>query len=148
MRAMIMLLAAATVGLVTNGNAADIKTDDQWIKVKELKSGTEIRIYKKGVSQPILAKAGDATEDKLIIVLKNEETAIDKKDIERVDARPQGGKRTKVESKATNNEPTAQPVDGVRPENYPKPGSSYSTGMSVGSKPDFETVYQRRGGAK
>jgi len=148
MRAMIMLLAAATVGLVTNGNAADIKTDDQWIKVKELKSGTEIRIYKKGVSQPILAKAGDATEDKLIIVLKNEETAIDKKDIERVDARPQGGKRTKVESKATNNEPTAQPVDGVRPENYPKPGSSYSSGMSVGSKPDFETVYQRRAGAK
>jgi len=143
-----MLLAAATVGLVTNGNAADIKTDDQWIKVKELKSGTEIRIYKKGVSQPILAKAGDATEDKLIIVLKNEETAIDKKDIERVDARPQGGKRTKVESKATNNEPTAQPVDGVRPENYPKPGSSYSSGMSVGSKPDFETVYQRRAGAK
>ena len=143
-----MLLAAATVGLVTNGNAADIKTDDQWIKVKELKSGTEIRIYKKGVSQPILAKAGDATEDKLIIVLKNEETAIDKNDIERVDARPQGGKRTKVESKATNNEPTAQPVDGVRPENYPKPGSSYSSGLSVGSKPDLETVYQRRAGAK
>jgi len=143
-----MLLAAASFALVTNGNAADIKTDDQWIKVKELKSGTEIRIYKKGVSQPILAKAGDATEDKLIIVLKNEETAIDKKDIERVDARPQGGKRTKVESKATNNEPTAQPVDGVRPENYPKPGSSYSSGMSVGSKPDFETVYQRRAGAK
>ena len=148
MRAMFMLLAAASFAFVTNGNAADIKTDDQWIKVKELKSGTEIRIYKKGVSQPILAKAGDATDDKLIIVLKNQETAIDKKDIERVDARPQGGKRTKVESKATNNEPTAQPVDGVRPENYPKPGSSYSSGMSVGSKPDFETVYQRRAGAK
>ena len=143
-----MLLAAASFALVTNGNAADIKTNDQWSKVKELKSGTEIRIYKKGVSQPILAKAGDATDEKLIIVLKNEETAIDKKDIERVDARPQGGKRTKVESKATNNEPTAQPVDGVRPENYPKPGSSYSSGLSVGSKPDFETVYQRRAGAK
>jgi len=148
MRAMILLLAAASFTLVSNGNAADIKTDDQWIKVKELKSGTEIRIYKKGVSQPILAKAGDATDDKLIIVLKNQETAIDKKDIERVDARPQGGKRAKVESKATNNEPTAQPVDGVRPENYPKPGSSYSSNLSVGSKPDFETVYQRRAGAK
>ena len=46
------------------------------------------------------------------------------------------------------NEPAAQPVDGVRPENYPKPGSTYSSGVSMGSKPDFETIYQRRAGAK
>jgi hypothetical protein len=143
MRAILMLLAATAAVF-----AADVKTDDQWVRVKELKSGTEIRIFKKGAAQPILAKAGDATDDKLIVVLKNEETAIDKKDIERIEARPQPGNRAKVESKATANEPTAQPVDGVRPENYPKPGSSYSSSVSFGSKPDFETIYQRRPGAK
>src|SRR5579863_538389 len=115
MRAILLLLTAAACAW-----GADVKTDDQWTKVKELKSGTEIRVYKKGAAQPILAKAGDATDDKLIVVLKNTETAIDKKEIERIDARPaQTGKRAKVESKATMNEPTAQTVDGVRPENYP-----------------------------
>src|SRR4051794_23311035 len=104
MRAIILLVTAAALAL-----GADVKTE--WTKVKELKSGTELRIYKRGVAQPILAKAGDATEEKLIVVLKNEETAIDRKDIERIDARPLGGKRAKVESKATSNEPTAQPVD-------------------------------------
>jgi hypothetical protein len=143
MRAILLALTALSLA-----SGADIKTDDQWIKVKELKSGTEIRVYKKGAAQPILAKAGDATDEKLIVVLKNAETAIDKKDIDRVDARPQAGKRAKVESNATMNEPTSQSVDGVRPENYPKPGSSYSSGVSMGSKPDFETIYQRRVGTK
>jgi hypothetical protein len=146
MRSILLLVTVASAAF-----AADVKTGDvdaQWTKVKELKSGTEIRVFKKGSSQPILAKAGDASDDKLIVVLKNQESAIDKKDIERIDARPPAGKRAKVESKATMNEPTAQPVDGVRPENYPKPGSSYSSGVSVGSKPDFETIYQRRAGAK
>ncbi len=143
MRIILCVLTAVSFAL-----GADTKTDDQWTKVKELKSGTEIRVYKKGASQPLLAKAGDATDEKLIVVLKNEETAIDKKDIERIDARPAAGKRTKVTSTATANEPTSQPVDGVRPENYPKPGSSYSSGVSMGSKPDFETIYQRRTGTK
>jgi hypothetical protein len=143
MRAVFWLLIGACLAF-----GADTKAEDQWSKVKALKSGTEIRVYKKGAAQPILSKAGEATDDKLIVVLKNEESAIDKKDIDRIDARPQGGKRAKVESKTTVNEPTAQAVDGVRPENYPKPGSSYSSGMSVGSKPDFETIYQRRTGSK
>jgi hypothetical protein len=143
MRAILCLLTAASFAL-----GADVKTDDQWTKVKELKSGTEIRVYKKGSPQPLLAQAGDATDDKLIMIVKNQETAVDKKDIERIDARPQGGKRAKLNSTTTTNEPTAQPVDGVRPENYPKPGTSYSSGLSVGSRPDFEVVYQRRAGSK
>lgn len=143
MRAILLILASASMMF-----GVDIKTDDQWIKVRELKTGTEIRVYRKGAAQPILAKAGDATDEKLIVVLKNVQTAIDKSDIERIDARPQGGKRAAVQTKASSNEPTSQPVDGVRPENYPKPGSSYSSSVSMGSKPDFETIYQRRAGAK
>jgi hypothetical protein len=148
MRAIILLFTALSFTFGADVKTADSKTDDQWSKVKDLKSGTDIRVYKKGSAQPILAKAGDATDEKLIVVLKNQETAIDKKDIERIEARPAAGKRAKVESKATMNDPTSQPVDGVRPENYPKPGSTYSSGVSMGSKPDFETIYQRRAGVK
>ena len=144
MRMLLCLLTAASFVL----GADVVKQDDPWTKVKELKSGAEIRIYKRGAAQPILAKAGDATDEKLIVVIKNAETAINKKDIDRIDARLQGGKRATVNSKATMNDPTSEPVDGVRPENYPKPGTSYSSGMSVGSKPDFETIYQRRMGSK
>ena len=140
---MLVLLAAVSWSF-----AADIKKDDPWLKVKEIKSGSEIRVYKRGSTQPLLAKMGDLTDDKLVIVLKNAESAIDRRDIDRIDARPTGGKRAKVNSTATMNDPTSQPVDGVRPENYPKPGSSYSSGVSMGSKPDFETVYQRRAGEK
>src|ERR1017187_5485492 len=144
MRMLLCLLTAASFVL----GADVVKQDDPWTKVKELKSGAEIRIYKRGAAQPILAKAGDATDEKLIVVIKNAETAINKKDIDRIDARPQGGKRATVNSTAKMNDPTSEPVDGVRPENYPKPGTSYSSGMSVGSKPDFETIYQRRMGSK
>jgi hypothetical protein len=141
MRALILALTAAAVAF-----GSDIKTDDSWSKIKQLKSGTEIRIYKRGAAQPVMAKAADATDDKLIVVVKNTQMAIDKKDIDRIDARP-GPKKTSIQSTATNNEPAAQPVDGVRPENYPKPGSSYSTAITSVT-PGFETIYQRRAGAK
>jgi len=143
MRAILLFLSLGSLVF-----AADIKTGDQWTKVKELKTGTEIRVYKKGAAQPLLAKAADATDEKLIVIVKNSQTAIDKSEIERVDARPQGGKRATVQSTATSEDPTSQPVNGVRPENYPRPGSSYSSNVSMGSKPDFETIYQRRTGAK
>jgi len=143
MRAIIFLLGA--MGLASG---ADVKTDDTWAKVKELKSGTEIRVYKKGMAQPVLAKAGDATDDKLIIIVKNSQSAIDKKDIDRIEARLAGGKRTTMTSTSKSIDPTSQTTDGVRPENYPRPGTSSSAGMSIGSKPDFETIYQRRPGAK
>jgi hypothetical protein len=135
MRAILCLLAAAA-----SACGADIKNDDGWVKVKELKSGTDLRIFKKGVAQPLLAKAADATDDKLIVVLKNEETAIDKKDIERVDARPQNVKRPVTKTITTTDSTT-------RHDTVPGP-PGYSSSVSVGSKPDFETVYQRRTGAK
>lgn len=143
MRTLFCLLTAVSFVL---GADSGIRQDDQWAAVKKLKSGTEIRVFKIGAAQPVLAKAGDATDDKLIIVVKNAQTAIDRNAIDRIDARPAAGKRATVTSTATSNEPTAQAVDGVRPENYPKPGSSYSSGISMGSKPDFETIYKRRAG--
>jgi hypothetical protein len=56
------------------------------VGVKELKSRAELRIYKKGAREPINATFDDATDDRLIVVVKNEQVAIPKEDIDRLDA--------------------------------------------------------------
>ncbi|MCU1235466.1 MAG: hypothetical protein JWP63_3433, partial [Candidatus Solibacter sp.] len=73
--------------------------DDPWAKVKELKSGTELRVYKKGAGQPLNVKMGDLTDENLIVIDKKEQTAISRDVIERIDARPTGKSRVTTESK-------------------------------------------------
>src|SRR4051812_11448678 len=77
--------------------------EDPWAKLKELKSGTELRVFKKGAAQPLLVKMGELTDENLVVINKNEETAIARDQIDRVDARPTGKRLvshndTKVES--------------------------------------------------
>ena len=67
--------------------------DDPWAKVHDLKTGTEIRLFKKGSLQPVLAKMDELKDDVLLVALKNEQVAIPRDQIDRVDARPAGGKR-------------------------------------------------------
>jgi len=55
-----MLLAAVAV----------FAADDPWAKVKELKGGAELRVYKKGAAQPLLAKMDELTDDNLMVVVK------------------------------------------------------------------------------
>jgi hypothetical protein len=117
---------------------------DPWAKVRDIKSGTELRIYKRGVKQPVLAKMDEATDERLIIALKEEQTSIAKEDIDRVDARPaQTGSRIVKETKTTTTAPnhSASPRDNVG--GSAMPGTSTSSGLSIGGKPDFETVYRR-----
>src|SRR5262245_6661953 len=52
--------------------------------VKNLKTGSDLRIYRKGAMEPIVAKSVDVTEQKLIVVIKKSETAIGKMDIQRI----------------------------------------------------------------
>jgi hypothetical protein len=121
-----------------------IGASDPWAKVREIKSGTELRIYKKGVKQPVLARMDDALEDKIIVALKDEQTAIAKEDIDRVDARPSDkGKRVVAETKtaATNPNHSASPRDNIGGSSMP--GTSSSSGLTLGGKPDFQTVYRR-----
>lgn len=117
--------------------------DDSWIKVKALKSGTELRIYKRGSAVPIMAQAGDATDDKLIVIVKKEEMAIDKKDIDRIESRPMAAKKATKTTTTTVVDPTTQPVKGVRPEDYPTSSSSSSSTSYSWSSGSFETVYRR-----
>ena len=125
MRRMLLLLLAAV---------AVFGAEDEWAKVKALKTGAEIRVLKKGSMQPVLGLMDELTEESLVILVKKTETAIPKDQIDRIDARPTGGSRVTKETKT---------VETHADEKSSAPGYSTSTGWSIGSKPDFETVYRR-----
>ena len=119
--------------------------DDPWTKVKAIKRGTEMRVYKKGSAQPLVVKMDEATDERLIFVNKNEQTSLAKEDIDRLDARPSGKRVVAKETKETQSDSTTDPrsaIPGPTP-NRPGPTGSSSTNYSFGGKPDFETVYRR-----
>lgn len=124
--------------------------DDPWAKLKELKTGTELRVYKKGASQPLLVKMDELTDDNLVVINKNEQTAIARDQIDRVDYRPSGKSRVTKESTSKVNDATNDPKSGIPNPSPGAPGPSTSTSntVSIGSKPDFEVIYRRpTGGA-
>src|SRR5215467_12585784 len=122
-RSLLLLLSAAAL----------FAADDPWTKVKELKSGTEIRIVKKGAAKPIEGKFDEAQDDKVIVVLKNEQVAIAKADIDRLDYRPKGSRITRNEA-AKDTPPDTTPQPGMQ-HGPAVPGKSYNSGVSFGSKP-------------
>lgn len=140
-----LLLAQASTGDVP-------KKDDPWQKVTALASGQEVRIIKKGaVGKPLLGVFDEANAERVVIVVKNEQIAIAKEDVDRLDARPKGGSRVTKSSKSTQNmpmdrPPSANPGDRVRPV-PPGSTSETSSGLNIGSKPDFEPIYRRILGA-
>ncbi len=129
---------------------------DEWNKVKDLPSGSELKIYARGSAQPRLARYADATDSSLIVVIKNEQVAIPKGEIDRIEARPpvkKGGKKVVQETHTDDpakpsfdagpHGPTAGPQRGV-------PGTlgySSTTTMSSADKGEFSTVYRRVSGA-
>jgi hypothetical protein len=117
-------------------------TEDPWRKLRSLKGGGEVRVFKRGSPQPVVGQFGDATDENLTVVLKNEEIAIAKEQIERIDYRPpQSGVHGHSESRTTMNDGGAAPVDS--PFSSTGATSSTSTSYSFGSKGDFQTVYRR-----
>ncbi len=135
-RPLLFLLAVATAF------SAD---QDPWTKVKDLKSGTEIRVVKRGAAKPIEGKLDEARDDAIVIVLKNSQVSIAKEDIDRLDSRPKASRVVRHgDAKTTDPDPT--PPVGM--DHGPAvPGTNYSSGLSIGSKPDYETVYRRAVGA-
>ncbi|HEV2688825.1 MAG TPA: hypothetical protein VGV35_09730 [Bryobacteraceae bacterium] len=115
-----------------------------WDIIRELKSGTELRIFKRGSLAPILAAMDDATDDRLLVVVKNEQMAIERNDIDRIDARPRSSRLTK-ESHTVNDAANGPTSVGPQPlgSRMSAPGGSQSTSIGVGTKPEFETIYRR-----
>ncbi len=120
--------------------------DDSWTKVKALKSGTEIRIFQTGVKNPLIGKIDEADNERIVLVLKNEQKSVAKADIERLEARPSGGSRITRTKTVKSEDPSAE----LAKPSPPIPGSSAvpalsSSSSSVGfsSKPGFELVYRK-----
>jgi hypothetical protein len=129
----ILLLAAVS---------ALFAADDPWAKVKDLKSGAELRVFKKGPAPPVQAKFDELTADNLVVVVKNEQVAIPRDQIDRIDARPaQTGSRVTTKSETKEIDPDTRPA----PPGYSSqtPRQSSSTSVNVGSKPDFATIYRK-----
>jgi hypothetical protein len=113
-----------------------------WDKVKEIKSGTQIRVVQRGVERPVEATFDELREDDVLVVVKNEQKAIPKYQIDRIDARPKGGSRVTAQSSSKTEQPDTRPQGS--PQTRPAvPGTSTSSGLSIGGKPAYETVYRR-----
>jgi len=136
------------ISLFVLGTLAAFADDNPWGKVRDLKSGTELRIYKKGGTTPILALMDDATDDRLMVVVKNEQLTIAKDDINRIDFRPQRSSRVLKDTKTTTDNAGQTSVGPVPKGTNTGPGTTTTTSLSVGSKPDFETIYRRTASAK
>ena len=132
MREAIVLLAAALAASAAG---------DPWAKVLELKSGAEIRILKKGSKTPLVGRFDEADAGRVVLVVKTEQMAVAKEDIDRLEARPAGG-RVKQHATAKTEDPKFdKPPAGPPP--VPRQTQTYNSGLTVGSKPDFETIYRR-----
>ncbi len=117
--------------------------DDPWAKVKTLASGGDVRIVKKGTGQPVIAQLDEATDESIVVIIKNQQVAIPKQDILRIDYRApiKGSRMVKETRTKTNEAPTGtKPIPGPGAPNGPS--SSTSTSISTASKGDFETVYR------
>ncbi len=118
--------------------------DDPWTKVRAVKSGTELRILKKSSKQAVLAKMDELTESSLIVILKNEQVAISRDEIERIDARPApaAGRVTK-ETKTSREVSATRDAASPKPNRDGGPSSTSSSSVAFGSKAEFETIYTR-----
>jgi hypothetical protein len=115
--------------------------EDSWAKVRELKSGTELRIYRVESKDALLAKLDRAGDESLIVITKSEQLSIPKEEIERIEFRPvqtrHKGKDTRVERKVA---PKGAEVSG---NTIPGATTSVTTGLHRPGKGDFETIYRR-----
>ena len=124
--------------------------DDPWIKVREVKSGTDLLIYKQGLKKAIMAKMDEATEDKLMIVIGESQVGIPKAEIDRIEQRPlPKGSRVTRETKTTKGvsvpdaDSQGQPMKQGQTKPPASATSSSSSSVSIGSKPPFEPLYRR-----
>lgn len=131
-RVLLFILATLTV----------FAADNPWDKVRELKTGTELRILKKGSRQPVLGTMDEANDERIVVVVKNEELAIQKDDIDRIDFRPATKSRVIKETRTTQSDSTQTPSVGPQ-GSQAGPSTSTTTSYSGAPKPDFQTIYRR-----
>lgn len=121
---------------------------DDWAKVRALKSGTDLKIYRTGSKQPLEAKMDEATDESLLVATKKEQLSIPKDDIDRIDSRDaKAPKGPKMETTRTITSTTEVPGSDPSKINRPSrtgtmPERSVSSSATWSSS-GFETVYRR-----
>ena len=96
-----------------------------------------------------MAQMDHANDETLYIATKKEQLSIPKSEIVRLDARPpqKGNKLTKQSTVKGNEVGNPSPSEQRAGGRLAGPSSSASSSVSIGSKPDFETIYRRMPGA-
>lgn len=139
-RIALVLLAALTL-FAADGLAAD----NPWAKVQAIPNRSELHVWQKGARDPLTATFADASENGIVVVVKNKQMTIAKEDIDRIDSRPPAGKaKPAVTTTEKSNDPDYTPQS--HPNNGPAlPSTETSGGVSFGSgdKGEFKTVYVR-----
>ncbi len=131
------------VVLILFSVAALFGADNPWVKVKALPNRSELRIYQKGVRDPIVATLADSTDESIVVVAKNKQMTIAREDIDRLDARPvEAKKKPEVTTTEKTTDPDYTPHPPSSGTQVPAMSSSSSVSFG-GNKPDFKTVYTR-----
>jgi hypothetical protein len=138
----ILLCAAATIAF---------GADDPWAKVKELKTGAELHVYKRGSAQPLNVKMDELTDENLVVINKNAQLAIPRDQIDRIDARPNGRSRQMTNTQTAEQNAATDPRSTIPGPNQP-PGAVHASTTTTASgvtwtKQDFETIYRRTAGS-
>ncbi|MBY0503426.1 MAG: hypothetical protein K2X03_05945 [Bryobacteraceae bacterium] len=126
---------------------AVLADESAWDKVRAVEPGAELRIYRRAVKEPVVAKLDEATEDHLIIVLRDEQIAIRRAEIDRIDRRPRlaSGRVAIVPRKMTRVNPSeqGQPVVQGTSASTALANAARTDTLSIRSKPPFEFLYRR-----
>jgi hypothetical protein len=89
----------------------------------------------------------ELTDDNLIVIVKKTQTAIPRDQIDRIDARPSNKRQVTKETVTKENPPDSKAQADAGTAGPAGPSTSTSTSVSMGGRPDFETVYRRPIGA-
>ena len=126
-KSLVLLLAAAAL----------FAAGDPWTKVKVLKEGADLSIRRQGATKPLEAKFDEARDDTLVVIVRNEQQAIPKAEIDRIDHRPAGRQASSELQRGMKVPDGTPPVFKDRPT-----GDGYSGGVTLAKRP-YETIYRR-----
>jgi len=132
MKRLALLLLAAMAALAA---------EDSWVQVQELKSGTDLRIYRVNVKEPLLAKFDQASDESLIVIIKNGQVSIPKEQIDRLECRRAPPNRLVKETRTDRK--IARKGAEISNNTIPGATTSVKTRLDIPWKSAFETIYNR-----